>query len=464
MKKLLIWLDHIHWLLLFLAAPFMLFPTPKRSLAMLVVPGLWLLRCFVVHTYPLLENHSLCLPVTPFNGTLLLMITMIVVSLWATYDIAFSLEKISGVVLGLGVFYTVVREGKRPLGWWLSFLIFLGFGLMVAAAGFFGMKWQVRFRFLETIIQRLPRLLRGLPGAEVGLQHNAVGGTLIWVIPSFLVLSFYVLKPLDASALCFVNESWCRRLLWLLRLAVWLSTFFMTSVLILTQSRGSYLALGISGILMLFLVLPFRWRWALAIGVTLAIITLGLILYRIGWGQFVDIVGLSDQSGLSLNTLKGRVEIWSRAIYGLQDFPFTGMGMNTFREVVHVLYPLFLISPDVDIAHAHNEYLQAGLDLGIPGLIAFLSIHIVAFWMLFDVWKANCNSRFLHPNSCTTPPTLQRSIVIGLGGGLTAHMLFGITDAITLGAKPGILWWILLGLIAGLHKQIAAFRKSAEVD
>jgi len=37
------WLDRLYWLWLALAAPFMLFPTPKRSLAMLVVPALVLL-------------------------------------------------------------------------------------------------------------------------------------------------------------------------------------------------------------------------------------------------------------------------------------------------------------------------------------------------------------------------------------------------------------------------------------
>jgi putative inorganic carbon (hco3(-)) transporter len=76
----------------------------------------------------------------------------------------------------------------------------------------------------------------------------------------------------------------------------------------------------------------------------------------------------------------------------IQDFPFTGMGMNVFRKVVPVLYPLFLIGPDIDIGHAHNEFLQAALDLGIPGLIAFLALYIGVFWMLADVWRATRHS------------------------------------------------------------------------
>jgi putative inorganic carbon (HCO3(-)) transporter len=62
--------------------------------------------------------------------------------------------------------------------------------------------------------------------------------------------------------------------------------------------------------------------------------------------------------------------------------------MNAFRKVVPVLYPLFTIPSELDIPHAHNEFLQAALDLGIPGLIAFLVLYIGVFWMLADVWRA----------------------------------------------------------------------------
>jgi putative inorganic carbon (HCO3(-)) transporter len=110
------------------------------------------------------------------------------------------------------------------------------------------------------------------------------------------------------------------------------------------------------------------------------------------------------------------------------------------------LYPLFTIDPTVDIGHAHNTFLQAGLDLGLPGLIAYLAIHISAFAMLASLWR--------HMNELPFPLPLSRAAVLGLGGGLAAHLLYGITDAVALGAKPGLLWWLLLALVAALFRLL----------
>jgi O-antigen ligase len=114
-----------------------------------------------------------------------------------------------------------------------------------------------------------------------------------------------------------------------------------------------------------------------------------------------------------------------------------------------VFYPLYFVSPDFDIAHAHNEFLQAALDLGLPGLIAFLAVYIIAFWMLREIWRA------------APSPLPTRMLALGLGGGLFAHVIYGLTDAVALGAKPGVLFWMLLGLITALFLQTQAATRPA---
>src|SRR3990172_5688060 len=134
-RKTAIFCDRWHWVLLALAAPFLLFPSPNRMLVLFVVPGLWIIA-WLAGREPL--SH------TPLNAALLLMFVMVLVSLWATYDITVSLPKISGIVLGLGIFHAFAREGQVPRGWWLGFLLFLGIGLGIAAIGLLGTAWAIK--------------------------------------------------------------------------------------------------------------------------------------------------------------------------------------------------------------------------------------------------------------------------------------------------------------------------------
>jgi putative inorganic carbon (HCO3(-)) transporter len=460
-QKIAFFFDRWHWVLLVLAAPFLLFPSPTRSLALFVVPGLWIVA-WLAGREPL--------PRTPLNATLLLMMLMVLVSLWATFDIGYSLPKISGIVLGLGIFYAFAREGQTPRGWWLGFLLFLGIGFSIAAVGLLGTQWATKFPLLTPIVSRLALRITGLPGAEEGINPNTVAGALLWMIPSFLIFSWLLLAR--------ANEMRGRigrgktNAIIVLTIGV---TLWIIAILILTESRGGYISLALTLPVLILIALPRRWRWyGLIVFVVLAIVLGFLIASR--WEEVRTLItgsNLSADPALSLNSLEGRLEIWSRAIYGIQDFPFTGMGMNTFRKVVPVLYPLFRIGPDIDIGHAHNEFLQAALDLGIPGLIAFIALYIGAFWMLIRTWQSvRLNEQsalsdrrgaipFTKPgswfslidSSLFADARLVQIAVLGLGGGLLAHLLWSLTDAMALGARPAFPFWVILGLISGLHQQ-----------
>jgi len=70
--------------------------------------------------------------------------------------------------------------------------------------------------------------------------------------------------------------------------------------------------------------------------------------------------------------------------------------------------------------------------------------------MLGAVWT---RARVLMPDTF-----FIRAVVLGLGAALLAHLVYGMTDAVTLGAKPGFMFWLLLGLIAGLYDQAQSGR------
>ncbi len=438
MKKTIQLINHYHWLWLAVAAPFLLFPSPKRSLILLIVPAILLLNIGLARQK---NTPQPPFPLTPFNSAILLLALMILVSTWATYDIAFSLPKISGLILGIAIFYAVARESQTERRFWLSVTGFLILGVGVAGLGLIGTDWMSsKLAILNPITARIPALIPGMKGAESGFHPNEIAGALIWTLPLFGTLSLAVFKPLPGQK---TSHSW------LLRLGLWLAALFVAAVFILSQSRSGYLGLAFTGLIIVFMLLPSRWRWGLLVVLLGAAIIVSLAFSAEDFTAASDWLvgsGITTEATLSLNTLEGRFEIWSRAIYGLQDFPFTGMGMNTFRQVVHVLYPLFTIAPNVDFGHAHNEFLQAGLDLGLPGLIAFIALYLAAFGMLAQIWR-------LQRAASRQLLSIQALTILGLGGGLLAHLLYGFTDAVALGAKPGIIFWWLLGLIAGLHNR-----------
>ena len=378
---------------------------------------------------------------------MLLLTLMVLVSLYATYDIAVSLPKIAGMVLGIGAFYAVARLGDRVTGWWWSLAAFLGAGVGIAGIGLLGARWAAKFPALQPIIAQLPAGLVNLAGAEQGIHPNELAGALLWVIPPLMALAWIVVRRSRSLRARLGPGKWA-----LLLVATLAANVLALGTFILAQSRSGYLGLALALPVMLVAGLRGRARWAAVAVLLLA--AAGAVATSSARGGTSPGDVFNTESDLQLDTLNGRLEIWSRAIYGLQDFPFTGMGMNTFRHVVHILYPLFLIGPDTDIAHAHNEFLQAGLDLGIPGLIAFIALYIGAFWMLLETRHKRRNSTELNRNRHGhIDPSY---FILGLGGGLLAHLVYGLTDAVSLGAKPGLLFWMLLGLIAGLHRQALA--------
>jgi putative inorganic carbon (HCO3(-)) transporter len=429
--RILLWIDRWHWVFLALAAPLLLFPSPSRSLAMLIVPGLWIVG--------LLARRD-PLPRTPLNLSLLLLAAMVLVSLYATYDLAQSLSKIAGMVLAFGVFFACARQARRLVGWWGACLVLGATSVAIALVALVSVEWLSKVNFIAALTLRLPRWIASLPGAEQGVSPNELAGALVWGIPLFAALTIALFARRAE-----LGEMIGGRKVWLALSVAGMVTLFMLAIMGLTQSRGGYLGCALAFALMLFVVASWRWRAVLVVSGIVVVIAAVFVLRS---GNAVPLydsaLALSPES--MLDTWEGRTEIWSRAIYGIEDFAFTGMGMNTFRRVVTVLYPLFLVSPEFDVSHAHNEFLQAALDLGVPGLIAFIALYLGAAMMLGTLWT--------RARATMADSFFVRAVVLGLAAGLFAHLVYGMTDAVTLGAKPGVLFWMLLGLLAGLYEQM----------
>lgn len=404
------------WLLMLLIVPPLLFPGGWRGLFLLVIPLLWINRRIATGHF---------FPRTPFDVALLALLITVLTSLYAVFDIVLSFPKIAGVVLGIALLYTAVAFVRdRPHGIWylLGFTAAAGVGL--AAVGLLGARWTGPFAPLNRLGSLLPVSLSSIPGTVGGFVNaNQLAGTMDWVAPLLIAAAIGLARPMWRSG------RGPQRLLWLLLAG---TAVFTTAVLIATLSRGGILGLAAA----LLVMLAIRYRWGRVLLITALVAAVALVFYLDLNTLFTAGNEAVDEFGL-----QGRVEIWSRALYGLEDFPITGMSMNGFRRVVHILYPLFLVSPDADLGHAHNHLLQAGLDLGLPGLVAYLSLWLLSAGLLWWSWKHATR----HSN---------RVLIIGLSGALTAGWIFGILDAIALGARTGFVWWLLLSLLVAVVDRV----------
>jgi O-antigen ligase len=119
----------------------------------------------------------------------------------------------------------------------------------------------------------------------------------------------------------------------------------------------------------------------------------------------------------------------------------TGIGMGQFEPVLYALYIPILNPPGTFIPHAHNFLLQLGLDLGLLGASAFL-------WLLFELFRALWQA---YRRLGDRDPALQAAAV-GLAAGVAGFLTYGLTDAIAVGSRGSIIFWIMLGLGAALAR------------
>jgi len=137
------------------------------------------------------------------------------------------------------------------------------------------------------------------------------------------------------------------------------------------------------------------------------------------------------------------------AIRIIADYPLTGSGINTFRAgSVRAQYPVVGYEPPKVLPHAHNEILQIGADLGVPGIMVLLAIYGVTGRSLFRVWRRG--------------DRLTGGLALTLGAALGAHAVYGMFDAITLWDRLAFVFWSMIGL--GMALVITQPQRAGETE
>jgi O-antigen ligase len=263
--------------------------------------------------------------------------------------------------------------------------------------------------FLRPITQYLPQVTT-YPGVEGLFNVNELGGAMTWVIPLTVGLVFYFQRM--------------RRLGWMRLSAIAIT--MMGSALLLGQSLSATL-----GVLIGLLIFLTPNRYWLRMMILLAGLLLVQAIISFFPQQFVQAaIHLSGRQDVV--SLEHRAVLWQTAQDAITDFPYTGLGMAMYRSPsVWNDYP----TPGFDryqAFHAHNELLGIGTDLGIPGMIVWIALYVSAGQMLLVGWQRG--------------GTTHRLLVKAIAAALSAHAIYGLTDAIPVWDRFAFFFWWVLGL------------------
>ena len=229
--------------------------------------------------------------------------------------------------------------------------------------------------------------------------------------------------------------------------------------LLLTLGRSAWLGTGI-GLAVLAFRLPMRWAVPTAIAI-LGVVFLLVEAVGSGWAQ--QYLGGNGESAIiqRLTTEPAtdeasqiRLLLWQAALRGIAANPVVGVGLGNQDRIIPFHVEVFGAgNPQSDLVGtrsvAHNMYLQAGIYLGLAGLMAFLGMW-AAIFVWNGTWIVRAGEEF----------AFEKAVLWGTGAALVAAMVDGMfQDTFFSGiGNAHILMYMGLAVFAGNRIRLAWLR------
>ncbi|MCU0498053.1 MAG: O-antigen ligase family protein [Anaerolineae bacterium] len=300
------------------------------------------------------------LPWTPLNPVIAAAGVIWIISAIFGHDPRMSLERLWFALwlsLAFWFFADLMQRGKQRLLFETQLIIatlVVGMALFELATFYFG--------------------LGVFPGSAIGWLE--VGYLIPLQVPRLTqplgistLLAGYVV-PLSLIAI-----GWARSSKTIYRPVLIVLALGLIAVLLLTGSRGGYLALGIGVGVLIALRLAQAPAFTQRIGPRL--IAFGAISGVIIAVFGLVIVSLSANRGLGD---EGRLDMWRSSVQMLIDHPITGVGYGQFGRAFRE-YRDPMIAQD-KLASAHNLYLNVAAETGLMGVV----VGLAAFWIIGRKW------------------------------------------------------------------------------
>lgn len=157
--------------------------------------------------------------------------------------------------------------------------------------------------------------------------------------------------------------------------------FTVFAALVMSGSRGG-IASALVGCLALLICLAInrRWRWRIWVAVVVPSLALLIGFTLFGSDIIVDRLGSAQME----NDASIRTDAYTLMLNALNDNPWMGFGLGSFDSAFR-LYRDNTIQ--LWFQHAHNDYLELALELGVPAAVLFVSaILLMIGCCLHGVW------------------------------------------------------------------------------
>jgi len=198
-------------------------------------------------------------------------------------------------------------------------------------------------------------------------------------LPTRLVGVFPVVSCNDLSEICatLALVALCR--MWIdpekqhsrLRYSL-LFAFSMVS-LVITQTRGSFIAFLIGFVILLLMTR----RYALAaVGGFFTVMAGGALILLTNFGSAAQNFFNRGQNARQAGGLSGRLQTWTSAYYAIMDHPILGWGGFAGSRFA-------ILDKNSSDSSSLNSFIDCALDIGIVGVIIILILAAAIGWMLY---------------------------------------------------------------------------------
>jgi O-antigen ligase len=275
------------------------------------------------------------------------------------------------------------------------------------------------------------------------INRNHYAGFLEMVLPFSLALLFYEYSKLRGTHS--LSTADLKRLLThqgVQRLVLWLAVaVVLFTALFFSRSRMGIVAACAS--LLVFFGLAgasrFQGKMGFLLSTGFIVLSIGLAVW-IGPGPIVSRFAEVQQEFTAHD--QSRLSIWQDAQALVRNHPLIGTGLGTFPIAFTAVQTTFL---GQFVNHAHNDYLELAIDLGLPAaIILFASI----LWTLARTFRT-----FLLGQG-----HFDRCIALGCVGSIVAILLHSMTDFNLYIPANAVLFAVVLGIATSNQRTNSRLR------